>query len=247
MTKRVNAAGRRIGVLLTAALALGTLTYCAAPPAKRVAVPSSPPGQAVVPEAVKAAADSRPLYRVLSSESLMTIRVYRGGPMARVGHNHVIASHNLAGEIRLGDPLAFSSGWLRVPVALLTVDEPALRAAAGPDYAADVPDSAREATRRNLLSDALLDAERFPGIEVRSLALEQKEGLLQLRLQLTVRDRVTELPVPIMLERSADRLVIRGELPLRQSAVGLTPFSVMMGALQVLDDMQLAFHIVAAR
>jgi hypothetical protein len=36
-----------------------------------------------------------------------------------------------------------------------------------------------------------------------------------------------------------------GTFELRQSALGLAPFSVMLGALQVRDDMRLKFRIVA--
>jgi len=36
-----------------------------------------------------------------------------------------------------------------------------------------------------------------------------------------------------------------GEFPLRQSELGLTPFSAMLGALQVQDEMRVSFHIVA--
>ena len=70
---------------------------------------TSPPQQA--PPARPAAAGctrrarSRPgarKYQVVPAESLLQILVYRGGAMARLGHNHVIASHQLSGR-RLRD------------------------------------------------------------------------------------------------------------------------------------------------
>jgi hypothetical protein len=36
-----------------------------------------------------------------------------------------------------------------------------------------------------------------------------------------------------------------GSLELRQTALGLTPFSLMLGALQVQDQMRLKFRIIA--
>ena len=48
-------------------------------------------------------------------------------------------------------------------------------------------------------------------------------------------------------ELSADQLVLEGSSPLRQSELGLTPFSAMMGALQVQDEMQVSYRIVARR
>ena len=52
--------------------------------------------------------------------------------------------------------------------------------------------------------------------------------------------------MPVTLEAQGADLVASGELELRQSELGLTPFSVMMGALQVQDAMQVRFRLVAA-
>ena len=48
-------------------------------------------------------------------------------------------------------------------------------------------------------------------------------------------------------ELAGDLLSISGTLPLKQSELGLTPFSALMGALQVQDEMRVRFHIVARR
>jgi len=66
------------------------------------------------------------------------------------------------------------------------------------------------------------------------LRLGREDGLEILK---RLRDESPGLPV-IML-------TARGELPLRQSALGLKPFSIAMGALVVLDDMRVKFTIVA--
>ena len=88
--------------------------------------------------------------------------------MARLGHNHVIASHHLSGSVYLtDDPLATSFD-ISFPVTGLTVDEPALREAAGADFPPAVPQSARDGTRNNLLSEALLDAANYPSIRLRA-------------------------------------------------------------------------------
>jgi hypothetical protein len=49
--------------------------------------------------------------------------------------------------------------------------------------------------------------------------------------------------VTYSLENS--RLIVSGELPIKQSDLGLTPFSAMLGALQVQDEMRVRFRIVA--
>ena len=53
-----------------------------------------------------------------------------------------------------------------VPVNELTIDEPAMREMAGPDFPPGVPQSARDGTRKNMLSEALLDGEKYPTIRL---------------------------------------------------------------------------------
>ena len=48
---------------------------------------------------------------------------------------------------------------------------------------------------------------------------------------------------PLSLQGDAQHLVATGSLELRQTAVGITPYSLMGGALQVQDAMRLKFRI----
>jgi hypothetical protein len=51
--------------------------------------------------------------------------------------------------------------------------------------------------------------------------------------------------VPVHIDRQDGVLRARGEFPLKQSDLGLKPFSVAMGTLVVLDEMQIRFAITA--
>jgi polyisoprenoid-binding protein YceI len=186
-------------------------------------------------------------YDVLAQESLLTILVYRGGTLASAGHNHVIASHDLGGTVYVpADPLR-ASFELHLPVATLTVDEAALRAQqASADFPPDVSEGARAGTRHNMLGAALLDAEHSPEIVLRALRMEKTAdaGMLA-RVQCMVRGEVRTFAVAVRYERSDDELIVSGALALRQTDLGLTPFSAMLGALQVQDEMRVSFRIVA--
>jgi len=176
------------------------------------------------------------------------ILVYRAGTLASAGHNHVIASHDLGGTIYVpADPLQ-ASFELHVPVATLTVDEAALRAQQPPaDFPADVSAAAKEGTRHNMLGPALLDAEHSPEIVLRALRSERSAdaaGVLA-RVECTVRGQARTLAIPVRYERRDGQLVVAGELPLKQTDLGLTPFSALLGALQVQDEMRVSFRIVA--
>ena len=184
-------------------------------------------------------------YKVIAPESLLTVRVYRGGTRARAGHNHLVASHDLAGTVYIAKDLARSTFELQVPVAALTVDESELRAAEGADFAADVPDTAREGTRRNMLGPAVLDAELYPQITLQSESLDLAADPLIAHVQIRIRDQLRAVAVPLSFTLNAGELLVLGKLPLKQTDLGLAPFSALLGALQVQDEMQLQFRIVA--
>ena len=259
---RVNASckPRALGAVL-AALLLSACPLRPQAPAEPVA--GAPPAAA---EETPAPHEGTP-YDVVADESLLIIRVYRGGALASAGHNHVIASHALSGTVYVPGDLMRTSFELRFPVAGLTIDEAALRGRENPaDFPPDVPESARQGTRRNMLGEALLDAERYPQIILRALRLEvrgaaapdagaaggsasaaAREGTVMTRVQTTVRDEVRAITVPVSYRLEGDALTASGDATLRQSELGLTPFSAMLGALQVQDEMRVSFRIVAGR
>ena len=223
------------------------LAGCPVPPA-----PTGGPAGKAVPgkETGGAAATSAPHlgrpYDVVASDSLLTILVYRAGALAKAGHNHVIASHDLSGTIYVPADVMRTSFEIHLPVGGLTVDEASLRAKEGGDFSAEVPDSAKEGTRRNMLGEALLNAEQSAEIILRSERLEAgTDGQLQAHVQAEVRQTPHSLVVPVRYEMSATEVVVSGELPLKQTDLGLTPFSALLGALQVQDEMLVKFRIVA--
>jgi polyisoprenoid-binding protein YceI len=208
------------------------------------------PGQ-TPPEAAGQVHEGRP-YDIAAGESLLTLLVFRGGPLAKAGHNHVIASHALRGTLYVPADLTRTTFEVHFPVAELTVDEAALRAQEnearnGPaDFPPDVPDSAKEGTRKNMLGGALLDAEHYPDIDLRSSSLEQQSGSQWLaHVTVTVRGHESAIAVPVHYQSEGDVVVASGEFPLKQTDLGLTPFSALLGALQVVDEMKVRFRIVA--
>jgi hypothetical protein len=189
-------------------------------------------------------------YDIVADRSLLTVLVYRGGTLAAAGHNHVIASHTLAGTIYLPDDALRTSFEVRFAPAELIVDEPQLRSLepAG-EFPPEVAQSAREGTRRNMLGSALLAAEEYPEVVLRAERLEPAAsgaaGELTARLEAQVREQRRSIAVPVRYQLAGDTLTVTGETALRQSELGLTPFSALLGALAVQDEMRVRFHIVA--
>jgi polyisoprenoid-binding protein YceI len=211
-------------------------------PSPTVGVPPTPPSGEP-----QAASRRGVPYDVVSGESLLTILAFRGGALAKAGHNHVIASHEVAGTFYVPDEVLRSTFELHIPVGSLTIDEPELREKEGPDFPKEVPDSAKEGTRRNMLSEALLNGAQYPEITLLSGQIQPGTmgSSVQADVQVTVRGQTHTVPVPVAYTLNGGELVATGELPLKQSDLGLTPFSAMLGALQVQDEMRVRFHILA--
>jgi hypothetical protein len=224
-----------LGAMLLAALS-GCVTRPAAPPAAHL-VPSPLTGQP---------------FDVLAAESQLIVLVYRAGPLAALGHNHVIACRCLSGAIYVPrDPLRASLD-LRFAVGQLTVDDPVLRAAErSPDFPPDVTQSARQGTRHNMLGAALLNAARYPDITLRSAGLRPSpdgnpaDVVAQVLVQLE--GEWHSVAVPLRYEIQGDEIVVTGGFPLKQTDLGLTPFSALGGGLQVRDGMKIRLRLVARR
>ena len=238
---RVSGAYRiQVGVVVLLAVALAG---CQSTP-RREAPPASLP--APTQTAPGAQHEGRP-FQIDGAASLLTILVYRGGALARAGHNHVIASHDLEGSAYVPENLSAVSFEVHVPVNLLTVDEEALRAQAGPDFPPGVPEEAKTGTKRNMLGTALLDGDRYPEIVLQSETVRRAatgEGA-EAQVRVIVRDQGNSVIVPLRYTLDGGTLEVTGELPLKQSELGLTPFSLFGGALRVEDGIKVRFRIVA--
>ena len=156
----------------------------------------------------------------------------------------------ISGAVSLADAAGASEFWLNVPVAGFVVDDAEARREEGADFAGDVPDDAKSGTLHNMLSAALLDAEKFPEITVESVAASGAQngaaaGASTATVAISVAGHESKVDVPFTLQVDSRRLSATGSLELRQSLLGLTPFSLMLGALQVQDAMTIKFDIVA--
>jgi len=224
--------------VLLALAVVATLSGCP----QRVRPP--PPAPPVTPTEAAIPADAR-RFDIVPGESVVHILVYRAGTLAKAGHNHVVTSRDLEGVVYLTSQLERSQFRIVLPVATFVVDDAEARREAGPDFAADVPPTAREGTRRNMLSPALLAGDDFPEITLASSRIEPAPGGALATVEVRVRDRTSTLSIPIRYEQKADELLADGEVTVRQTDLGLTPFSALLGALQVQDEIRLRFRILA--
>ena len=184
-------------------------------------------------------------YVVNGKDSDVRILVFRGGPLAKVGHNHVVRVHELSGDIYLAPQMHASSFALAFPVAKLQVDPADARADEGVEFAVMPSPQAIDGTYKNMNGPALLDAQQFPEVTLSLVAMIGPawgpEATVRVKLHGVERD----VTVPLAVHVSDDKLTVTGMFPLRTSDFGMTPFSVLGGGLQVLDEIKIRFNIVA--
>lgn len=232
-----SSAALRLGLSAAlVALAIACTAHRGPPPS----APAPP-----VPEA-GAPAPQGPAYRIDAAHSELRILVYRAGALARFGHNHVLLSHRLAGELHLAAPGVYAGGGFEVsfPVADLLVDETAARREEGAEFATEPSAADIEGTRHNLLGPGVLDAGANPTIRVHGLTAAAAGGLTA-NATIEVRGHAAAVAVPVTVTAGAGTLTIRGGFGVEQSALGITPFSLALGALSVRDGLELRFTIVA--
>ena len=222
---------------LVLGLAALVLCACAPQPAER------PPPAHLQPEDfpeqayLRAAAEGRSVFRIDPASSIVVVEVRRAGSLARLGHDHVVASHDVRGYV------APDAGRADLYVALdrLVVDEPELRRQAR--FTTEPTAEAIAGTRRNML-ERTLEADRYPYV---SVAVRREAGAAAADVAITLHGTTRTMPVPLAVRDGAESISVSGELALRQTDFGIAPLSVAGGAIQVQDEVKLRFDIHARR
>jgi polyisoprenoid-binding protein YceI len=210
-----------------------------APPAREHTAPQAAPAISALPKQ-----GARFLVDPAASE--VRLLVYRTGPLARFGHNHVVIGRP-RGAIVAGASAAASGFRLELAVASLSVDDPAARAEEGGDFSSDVSDEARRGTREHMLGKDALDAAASPEIEIDSISLSGPRWNPEVTARVTLRGAARELRFPAAVVQNGDRLTVIAGFALNQSDFGIVPYSVLGGGLRVQDRIDVRVRLVARR
>lgn len=186
-------------------------------------------------------------YVIDPQRSSITLRVYRDGPLARFGHNHVIVATQIQGTVYREANLSQSEVELRFPVASMQVDAPEERAKAGANFPGVLPPEAIAGTRQHMLGPQLLAAEQYPYVALHSIAVNGQWPELSLVMAVDVRNFTGQLVVPVRMSEAGDALTAEGAVKISQVQLGLKPYSVLGGGLRVSDNIDAQFHLIAVR
>jgi polyisoprenoid-binding protein YceI len=238
--KAMHLAGIARAVLVALAVLLAA---CGSAP-KQQAAPAPEAAPVRAPQGFPAdvyerlAAQGEAVYRVGPADALVVLTVRRAGSLARLGHDHVIASRSMQGFVATAQGRAD----LYMPLAELTVDEPALRTEAGLDTQPTPSDI--EGTRTNM-QDKVLRVQEFPYALVQVRDVDAKKQAASATVSITLLGTTRTSTVPLILVTTQDALRAIGTMELKQSDFGIAPLSLLGGALQVEDAFKVRFDIRA--
>jgi len=225
----------------TAALGLVTvlalLAACSAPAPS--AEGGAPPSPAHAADAVR--------YRVEEAHSEVLIWVRSEGPLAYLGHNHIILVGELAGELWLPPDPSRAVFTLAFPVAALRLDEPELRAQQGEGYEETLSAQDIAGTRAHMLDTGLLDGADYPVIELYSESISGSAAGWIAHTVIRVRSRAAHVDVPVKFESTPGGVTLSGEFSVTHTMLGLVPHSALLGSLRVAQPLRIRFRIAASR
>lgn len=223
----------------TASIALLALLLAAC------AAPVRPPAEGVTQAVTQAARTVDAVgrqYAVVTEDSELRVLVFADGALARLGHPHVIGGGVISGSIWLAEDFHRSSLELSIDVPAMRVDDPEWRRAEGFDPHMD--GDAIAGTGDNMRSPDVLDAERYPQIVIRSVAVSGPQWQPDVTVEITLRGQTRVLTVPVALDIADGTITATGRFRLLQTEFGIEPFSALGGRLRVADEMLVRFRVL---
>ncbi|MDB9724360.1 YceI family protein [bacterium] len=184
------------------------------------------------------------LFQVDTDMSQILVRAYRGGLMAKLGHDHIIASQNLQGYIRINKQTSECRADFFVSLGNLDVDNETFRISAKLDTTPSASDII--GTKNNMLKS--LEQAKFPFAQLHSSDCSPALSGNITKVALTLHGVTSELPLEIKFKESGkDQLLVKGRFSILQTDFGIEPFSIMNGLIKVEDRLDLHYSISAKK
>ncbi len=187
------------------------------------------------------------VYQVEAESSDIRMLIHRAGALSWLGHSHIVSVGQLDGTIHVYPELDQSRFELVIPVQGLVLDDPRLRHEEGDEFSTDLSEHDIAGTRRNMLGKRVLNAKQYPIVKLTGTGTRDDGPELVLELSIELLGRVVELQVPTTLLLDGDVLEATGTFRLSHSDLGMRPFTAMLGALRVAEEMDFKYRVRAQR
>ena len=173
---------------------------------------------------------------LLAKASWLTIEVHKGGILAKVGHDHILASHELTGQMSINRTV----GHVRIPLNSLTIDESVLRQKLG--WEPIDSEQSIKGTRRNM-NRYVLQPDRFSDVVVDVQCPVPFHNTCHVSIHLHgMTQEIADMPMQI--KETGNQVVVTGSSTLLQTDYGIKPFSVLGGGLRVENPVLIRYYLV---
>lgn len=191
----------------------------------------------------RAAADGARTYRLDPSTGSLRVLLYKGGPLAFLGHDHVVWAPAFSGEVQLSSAAARMT--LTIDATKLVIDTAPVRVEEG--YG-PLKDSDLAKIDAGMRGPKGLDVARFPEISFRSESIEPVAGekaLWQVAGRLVLHGVTQSIDFPVTVSDGPDGgKWFSGYVRLRPSDFGVKPFKVLGGAITLTDQAFVRFTVL---
>ncbi|WP_442791305.1 YceI family protein [Mycobacterium sp. Aquia_216] len=177
------------------------------------------------------------MWTLDAADGELLLRTGVKGRAARIGHRLTIAMTRWRATVRWAgaDPVT----------AELTVDTDSFEVVDSQGGVKGLSSPEKALVRSNALSS--LEADRFPDIRFTADDIDETEKGYRLTGTLQIRGKQRAHVIDLRTEDLGDSWQISTESTVRQSDYGIKPYSLLMGSVQVADDVTLSFTAVHAK
>jgi polyisoprenoid-binding protein YceI len=180
-------------------------------------------------------------YQVDQSASSVFIHVGKGGLFSFAAHDHEVAAPALGGTVVLDQTDAAKSS------VSLDFDAAALKVTGKGEPAKDVPE-----VQAAMLSDRVLDVQRYPKITFRSTRVSVASKAadrfsLNITGDLTLHGTTKPVTTRVEVGLKDTTLTATGTTKIRQTDFGMQPVTVAGGTVKVKDELEVSFRVVGRR
>jgi polyisoprenoid-binding protein YceI len=176
-------------------------------------------------------ADDASEWSLDGSDGDLLVRTDVDGPAAAVGHRLTLAMRNWQASTRWNAA--------RLVSAALTVEVGSLDVVGGEGGVTPLSGPEKVLVRRNALRT--LDVKRYPRITFGANAIDKTDDGYRLTGTLTILDTSREQVVDVRTDDQGANWWLSSETTVRQSDFGVKPYSQLLGALRVADDVVVSF------
>ena len=198
-------------------------------------------GVAIVAACALGTAQTTERFVVEPAGSSVTLRVGKSGVFGFAGHDHEVVATVSDGEIAL-DSIDLSRSRISI-----RFDATTMKVTGKGEPSGDVPE-----VQRVMLSDRVLDVQRYPVISFasRAISVAKRSGdrmALQVAGDLTLHGVTRRLTVPVNVQLMTDRLRADGAAVVRQTEFDIRPVSAGAGTVRVKNAIDVSFSVAASR